>query len=562
MPQPTASPAISRERKAIIEKLLGEGWDVPGHAGGRGAVIGEAALQLKLNRATLESWLRTQKKRAGKGQENYLPDWTRFRPFATPSRGTIAAPRPAPGVRRYILTAAQDETPIHAAFWANLQAFAAWYEAQIIVGGFTYQKGLFEDHATRTAVFASAVQPFLSHQRVDLGGVVFCAEMNILPTATRPLQGLESYSAGQWAVFPHAKVQLVSVPTISSNGATILMTTGACTLPNYVAKKAGLKAEFHHVVGATLVEIDAAGRTFCRQLNATDDGGFQDLDVRVSEGRITTGARIEAITYGDIHREKLDPLVAMGTWGFDLETETTVTAENLLDALRPRHQIYHDLLDFTTRNHHNRGDHQFRFRMLCRGTDSVEDAMRSTARFVRVTARDFCTSVVAPSNHNDAYPRWLREADFRQDPANALFWLRSTTAVYESIARDEPDFDVFRWALTALDPEGMAEVVFPPRNGSYVICQASGGIECAIHGDLGPNGARGTPNNLTRVATKMNTGHTHSAGILDGVYTAGLSGLMDQDYNRGPSSWSQSHILTYPSGKRTILTMRDGRWRA
>jgi hypothetical protein len=546
----------------MIEKLLQESWDPPKHRGGRGSVMFEAARQLNVAAVTLVSWLRTQQSMASRGRPHFLPDWTRYRPPGRSATNYVPGPRQSAGVRRFILTAAQDETPVHQAFWANLHAYAAWNDARVIVGGFTYQKGLFEDHATRTAVFASAVQPFLAHQRVDLGVVVFCAEMNILPTATRPLQGLESYSAGQWAVFPHAKVQLVSVPTISPNGATILMTTGACTLPNYVAKKAGLKAEFHHVIGATLVEIDGAGRAFCRQLNAADDGAFQDLDVRVSGGKVTTANRVEAVTYGDIHREKLDPAVALGTWGFDVETEATVTSDNLLDVLRPRHQVFHDLLDFTTRNHHSRGDHQFRFQMLCRGTDSVEDAMRSTGRFVRMTSREFCTSVVAPSNHNDAYPRWLREADFRQDPANALFWLRSTTAVYEAIAREETDFDVFRWAMVTSDPAGMAEIVFPPRNGSYVICQAAGGIECAIHGDLGPNGARGTPNNLTRIATKMNTGHTHSASILDGVYTAGLSGLMDQGYNKGPSSWSHSHVVTYPNGKRTILTMRDGRWRA
>jgi hypothetical protein len=95
-----------------------------------------------------------------------------------------------------------------------------------------------------------------------------------------------------------------------------------------------------------------------------------------------------------------------------------------------------------------------------------------------------------------------------------------------------------------------------------VICQAAGGIECALHGDQGPNGARGTPLNLTRVATRMNTGHTHTASIYDGVYTAGLCGLMDQGYNEGASSWSHSQVVTYASGKRTIVTFRDGLWRA
>lgn len=57
--------------------------------------------------------------------------------------------------------------------------------AEVMVGGFTYQKGLFEDHASRAAVFAEEVRPFMRHEAVDLGPVVFCAEMNTLPTAVR-----------------------------------------------------------------------------------------------------------------------------------------------------------------------------------------------------------------------------------------------------------------------------------------------------------------------------------------------------------------------------------------
>lgn len=559
MASPLAAEAISARRKGAIEKALEDGFTPFRSSGGKGSSVQEGAKRLGENVSSLMSWLRTQEERAAAGKSNWLPDWTRFR--AADATGSVARQPPAKA-RRWLLTSAQDDTPVHAAFWRNLLAYAEHIGAEIRVGGFTYQKGLFEDHAARTAVFATEVQPYMAHERIECGPVLFCAEMNVLPTAARPLAGLETYSAGRWAVFPHAKVQLVSVPTITGAGAALLMTTGACTVPNYVAKKAGLVAEFHHIIGATIVEIDAGGRQFCRQINAAEDGSFQDMDVRVDAGRVTAGHRIEAITWGDIHREKLDPVVAMGGWGFDAELGRCTSRDNMLDQLRPRHQVFHDLLDFEARNHHRRGDHQFRFRMLCEGTDSVEAAMRSVVQFVRETSREFCTTVIAPSNHNDAYPKWLREADFREDAVNALFWLRSTTAVYEALDQGLKDFDVFRWALTELDPGRMADVVFPSRNGSYVICQGAGGIECALHGDQGPNGARGTPNNLRRVAVRMNIGHGHSAAIADGVYAAGLSGYLDQDYNSGPSSWSHSHVVTYPNGKRSIVTMQEGRWRA
>ena len=465
-------------------------------------------------------------------------------------------------VRRVLMTSAQDETPIHKAFWDNLLAYARHLGAEVMVAGFTYNKSLFEDHASRTAVFAEAVQPYLQHENVDLGPIVFAAKMNILPTAVRPLSGLETYTGQKWGVFPHAKVQLVSVPTFVGGQTKMIMTTGACTEANYIPKKAGLKAEFHHVIGATIVEIDKKNRLWCRQINASGDGAFQDLDAVARDGKVTTGNRVEAITWGDCHVEQADPHVYMAQWGVDIATMQLTTRETLLDALRPRYQFFHDLLDFQARNHHRRDDHQHRFEMICRGTDLVEDAVRAVTRFLRQSEREFARSVVVFSNHDDALGRWLKTADYREDVANAEFYLRCQTEVYAAIRREDKAFNIFKWALGYLDERSLEGIDFVDDDQSFVICQAHGGVECGMHGHLGINGARGSPQSFTRTAMKMNTGHTHSASIYDGVYTAGLSGSMDQGYNRGLSSWSHSAVVTYGSAKRTIITLQDGRWRA
>jgi hypothetical protein len=34
------------------------------------------------------------------------------------------------------------------------------------------------------------------------------------------------------------------------------------------------------------------------------------------------------------------------------------------------------------------------------------------------------------------------------------------------------------------------------------------------------------------------------------------------DYTKGPSNWTHSHIVTYTNGKRTIVTIYNGKWRA
>ncbi len=67
--------------------------------------------------------------------------------------------------------------------------------------------------------------------------------------------------------------------------------------------------------------------------------------------------------------------------------------------------------------------------------------------------------------------------------------------------------------------------------------------------------------NLSRQGRRSNTGHTHSAGIRDGLFTGGLCGLLDQGYNRGPSSWSHTQIITYLNAKRALATMTRADWR-
>lgn len=466
-------------------------------------------------------------------------------------------------VRRWLLTAAQDETEVHAPFLRNLIAYGEKIGAELLVGGFTYNKSLFEDHASRTAVFAAAVQPYLIHDNRTLGPLLFAAKMNILPTATRPLSGLLNYGRGAWTVFPHAKVQLDSVPSLPGKHPAMVMTTGACTVPNYIEKKAGLKAEFHHQIGAVIVEIDAADRIFCRHIGATDDGSFQDLDAVVRDASVSFGHRVEAVTWGDIHREQLDPQVALTCWGFDVESESIVTQDSLIAALRPRHQFFHDLLDFRARNHHRRGDHIHAKKMLVLGADRVDDELRACTTFLRVTQREDCRSVVVASNHNDALLRWLRETDPRSDPLNLETWCELNLEWHRQIAADpEGHFDLFRFAVGRHDRRLLDDVTFVPRNGSYLVCQDRGGIECGMHGDEGPNGARGSVLNLNQIGVRLTVGHGHSAKRLDGVDMVGLCGKLDQKYNSGPSGWSHTQGITYANARRTLVTIIDGKYRA
>jgi hypothetical protein len=549
-------PIRAQRLKDAIETALRDGFDPFRQSlGGKGSSVVEAAARLENqgydeNERKLRAFVGVQERAAARDDAHFLPDWSLF---AKP--GATAAQIRKGEVRRWILTAAQDDTDVHMRFWTNLQMYARHTAAQVCVGGFTYNHALFSDHQTRTAKYRPEVEPFLRFEAMDCGPVLFCAEMNTLPTAVRPLSGLTTYSQGRTAVFPHAKLAFESVPAMPGKFVPSVMTTGACTVPNYVKKKAGLKAQFHHVLGATIVEVDDRGGAWCRQISATSDGSFQDLDVVVRGGQISTGNRVKAVTFGDIHVPSLEQDVFGALFGRH--------AGSLMDALRPEYVFIHDLMSFEMASRHVDGDPIHRARMVAGGQAGIRWQVREGARFLREIERATCRTVMIESNHDDRLMQWARKDADRMDTENAEYWHECNLALLQAIRLEDPDFNLIRWALKNEDSRQLEGIDFVPMGGSFVICQDSGGIECGMHGHQGCNGSRGTATGLAKMGTRITIADKHSPQILDGVYVAGMSGRLDQGYNTSPSSWQRSHVIAYPNGKRTLITQSDdARWRA
>ena len=466
----------------------------------------------------------------------------------------------------FILSSAQDGTVPDAAFLTNLQAYAEYIDAEIMISGFSYNKSLFETHNKDKVGYHSDIEPYMTSERVMIGSqLLFCGEMNTLPTAVTPLSGFHNYTGEMSGIFPHPKVQLESVPTLGTEKSKVLMTTGCVTKPNYVPKKAGIKAEYHHIIGAVIVELRTDGRFFSRHLIAAEDGSFFDLDRFVGNGEVTTRNRVEAITWGDIHTNKLNENICYGAWGYQFVTnffgdegEKEFMHEDyvsLCGRLGPSYQFFHDVLDFEVRNHHNIHDHIFRYKQHI-NEETVEHEILRVRDFLRETSFDGCQSVVVESNHDLAFGRWLKTADYRHDPANAKFFLECQLKLYENINDD--DYSIFIDVMVDNLQGYENSITFLSQDKSFKICEWSyGGIECALHGHNGLNGARPNYKSFTKIGTRCNLGHSHSPAIYEGVYQAGITCNKRLGYNVGPSSWDWAHIVTYDNAKRAIVFMDE-----
>ena len=462
----------------------------------------------------------------------------------------------------FILTSAQDDTKVFKSFWENLVAYAEYRDAEILIGGFTYQKGLFEDHQVKTGKFTEEVREHLVHEKINItDNLQFMGHANILPTAVNPLSGWETMSGPSWAIIPHSKIRLQSIPRMIDDDSKVIMSTGVVTEPNYFQRAAGQKAEFHHSYGAVIVEVESPGVFHTRHLNATHSGSFQDLTNLVENGVVKPNQRIEAITWGDIHLEKLEDDVVDIQWDSE---------NSILDTLRPKEQHIHDLQDFMARNHHNIRDSHFLAEMYYKGTDSVEEESQLCVDFLDKIERPWCKTVVIQSNHDNALGRWLKDYSALTDPVNVKYWHELNYHWHNSIIDSQEDFSPFWFSLhksaKTMNCDAVINAKFVNEGDSYKICEGSEAsyIECSLHGHVGPNGSRGSPLNLSKIAPRVNSAHTHSPGIIDGVFTAGVSGSFRMGYNEsGPSSWNRAHIANYPNGKRSLIFVneRTGTWK-
>lgn len=450
---------------------------------------------------------------------------------------------------KYVITYAQNATPVHADFWGALLQYCKHNDARLIVipGRYRNPTSHWSQRAASDDWWDEAVVPYILRGREKLCKNLYVyGEISIQPTAVRPLSGFEIFAGPASAVFGHPKIQLTTVPAAKRRYPRILTTTGAATKPNYTDSKAGKKAAEHHVQGATVVETD--GDYFhLRQLNATRSGDFIDLDRTYTANGSWPADRPAALVCGDLHVAKMDPQVSGATF-FD--------GDSIMKTLRPRRLVLHDVLDFDVRNHHNK--HSFRDRYARHHGERAKDDVRSevelTAEYLRALSKMADTYVIH-SNHDEAFDRWLNDADPKADPQNARFFHAMWAALLGSFHQRGEWVPAFEHYCKL---HGLDKIEFIRRDQDFRIH----GIACGFHGDKGANGARGNALAYARLGVKSIVGHMHTPAILDGCYVVGVTADLDQGYNLLPSSWLNSHCLVHANGKRQLIHIIDGRWRA
>lgn len=472
------------------------------------------------------------------------------------------------GYKRYIIVSAQNATPIHQKFFNTLINYCTVNSARLIVIPYRYKNptSIWSQNNKGDEWWAPQLKDYIVESDIRLcDSLIVVGSVKMQPTAVEPLMGMDSYTHLCSAIFGHPKVQLKTVATPNKKLPKILTTTGSITEKNYTDSKAGWKGDFHHSYAATVVELEDDGTFHLRHVHGDNvDGSFYDLD-KCYSGDAVGYSNIAALITGDEHAIFADERVKHATY---------LSNESIVKTLKPEYVIRHDSTDFYSRNHHHRDSDllQFAKHKFARdyrdqnsiARNNVEVELQVTANYIDETTFDFTKNIIVKSNHDEAFDRWLRECNPKDDPENAIFYYYMKYNQFKNVEQTDTGYvsiDPFEfWCSNPESQFGLkciASTKFLKRDEDFTIK----GIEVGFHGDIGPNGSRGTPKSFSKIGPKTVVGHSHSPSIYEGCYTVGVSAKLNLEYRKGPSSWLHTHCIIYPNGSRTLINIINGKWR-
>ena len=432
----------------------------------------------------------------------------------------------------FFFTWAQNKTPIHKNFLANMEAYAEFLDADIhvIAGRYKNPTSVFTDKKYDT--WASEVVPYLDANRHDIHKYLsILSDIKIQPTAENPLNGIKGVSGTNSCIVGSPRVHMEVIPALQGYKPKVMWTTGAVTKKNYTDSKSGKQGEFHHMLGFVIVEIRDKEKFFCRQVTATENGDFIDLFHEVKSGNITEVKSISAAVLGDMHLGQENKAVLRET-------------KKLLDKLKPDYTIIHDIFDGESVNPHEVKNPFKQYKKEKEGKNILKKEVDTMIEWLS-TWQKYNLAIVR-SNHDDFLDRWLIDTDWKKNIKNSMEYMEYAKV----LLNDEAPDGIIPYIIN----KNFKNIKTLGINDSFRV----NGWELAVHGHVGKSGSRGSIDQYRSLSTKLVTGHSHTPGRKDGALVVGTHTELRVGYNVGASSWLHADVIIHRDGKaQHILYIGD-----
>ena len=454
------------------------------------------------------------------------------------------------GITRYVVTSCQNNATVNEEFLDALQNYCERNNARLLIVPIVYRPG---DHHEIKYNIPDHINHTLVTHRMKLHDEVYVmGSFNFIPTTVNPLQGLDSLSKGDTLIVPSPQLRMKSMAVSATRHPAILHTTGACSNPEYTNTKVGEKALFNHSYSAVLVEIDTDNDFHIRVLSADEQGVFFDLGLKYFPDRTISFESPVALVTGDEHAIFACP---------EVEAATYTREDSIVRSLKPKYVVRHDLLDCASISHHTRKDAIKNVAKSMFNANKIEDELASTVDYLLRTTyfpEVSFKNIIVSSNHNDHLTRWFSDIDIKTEPQNAKFYHKYMWKILDSMKETPTGFDHINPFEQFCKDVGVTNARFLGRDESFAVAD----VELGVHSDKGTNGSRGSINQFANLPSKYVIGHSHTPGIVFGAYQTGTSSRLKLDYTSGLSSWMNTHCLVMRNGKRQLINIINGKWKA
>ena len=452
-------------------------------------------------------------------------------------------------MKRFLITSAQAGASPHSYFWKGLKHYAKLNRATIIILPMIGHSAVKEqDWHNIHPLFTK----YLEYGRRDLNSNIRIEQFNVRPYQIDPVTGLARFAQqGTTVVFASPKQRLVPVAHSNQKYPKFLVTTGACTRPNYATsddvsaerRRLGDIAKRDHLYGFVVVEIVNDEIFHFRHVRANKKGEFVDLGTFYS-GNKTRKAKLEAMVLGDWHNDQTDPVVRK-------------TSFEMIKALRPRRLILHDFFDGHSVSHHIEKKpvrekliqiYDKKLHLL-----DVELAHANSELKIFNKLVNGRPIVLVFSNHHVFLARYLEEGRFAKDMPNFRTSVELLSYMAEKDYNDPVEAGINKYGKLPRN------IKFLKEDQDYKVR----GYQLGQHGDH--NFSRMGYSSMTENETnygKSIVGHGHRAQILRNSYMVGVCLPRNFFYMRGyPSAWTHTHALVWETGTVQLVHIIDGKWK-
>ena len=435
-------------------------------------------------------------------------------------------------MERYVITTAQMGVRPHKKFLQSLETYCKKNDAELLILP-TSGKSIAEDTLHKDI----QAYPIITKD-MTLNSNIKISNYAIRPQQINPLTGIRRFAQGDKSfIFASTKQSLEYIPTADDKFPKAVMTTGACTEPNYrLNNRIGRIALKDHTLGAVVVEIENDRFFHFRHLIAQKNGLFYDLNKVYDGTKSRTIKKIPAFIVGDLHPYDTDP------------RHEACTFEQI-KALNPQNVFLHDTFNGLSISHHHEGHYARQYEVFKQQGLNLEKELNKTLDKVK----SYCKATngivrIVPSNHDDHLAQYLDEGRFIGDKGNQRIGAT-----------------LFRDMLDGIMPlyAGLEYVGALPTNLEFIDSKGYKikGVELGQHGHLGANGGRGSLKSIEEANHKSVTGHSHSACKNRNTYKVGTSTKLRLSYNKGYSSWSQTNGILHENGNVQLLNTVGKNWR-